>query len=117
MDFMIKQIPVSNQQGEDKDGNPIYIDRIYGDLYKHSTLVQKDGSDYTGKLYHKRRLIQGHDGNNYYSQCTVTADDRWFDNAGMPMEKPKQVETDPDKADREPEKPTINEFDMLKKLK
>ena len=117
MDFMLKQIPISNQYGEDKDGNPIYIDRIYGDLHKHSTLVQKDGSDYTGKLYHRRRLIQGVDGNNYYSQCTVTDDGRWFDNCGMPMEKPKQVEKDPDRVDREPEKPTVNEFDMLKKLK
>lgn len=28
----------------------------------------------------------------FYSKCTVTADDRWFDNCGMPIEKPTKLE-------------------------
>ena len=31
-------IPVSNQYGEDEKGKPIYIDRIYGDIYGKITL-------------------------------------------------------------------------------
>ena len=50
----------------------------------------------TGKLYNKRRLItrtnaQG-EKSNFYSACTTTADGRWFDNCGMPIEAPIKLE-------------------------
>ena len=72
------------------------IDRVYGSLYE-SSLHQKDGTVYTGKLYSKRRLITRKDPitgekSNFYSSCTSTADGRWFDNCGMPIEAPTKLE-------------------------
>ena len=29
---------------------------------------------------------------SFYSRCTVTADGRWFDNCGMPIETPSKLE-------------------------
>jgi len=81
---------------KDEDGDEyIMIDRVYGSLYE-SSLHQKDGTIYTGKLYSKRRLItrkntQG-EKSNFYSPCTSTADGRWFDNCGMPIEAPDKLE-------------------------
>ena len=81
---------------KDEDGDEyIMIDRVYGSLYETS-LHQKDGTVYTGKLYNKRRLItrtnaQG-EKSNFYSACTTTADGRWFDNCGMPIEAPDKLE-------------------------
>ena len=74
----------------------IMIDRVYGSLYD-SSLHQKDGTIYTGKLYSKRRLITRKDPmssekNNFYSACVSTADGRWFDNTGFPIEAPTKLE-------------------------
>ena len=81
---------------KDEDGDEyIMIDRVYGSLYD-SSLHQKDGSLYTGKLYSKRRLITGKNAQgekvNFYSACTSTADGRWFDNCGFPIEAPAKLE-------------------------
>jgi len=82
---------------KDEDGDEfIMIDRVYGSLYDDH-LLQKDGSMYTGKLYKKRRLIVSKDTitgekKNFYSPCTSTADGRWFDNTGMPIEAPDKLE-------------------------
>ena len=81
---------------KDEDGDEyIMIDRVYGSLYD-SSLHQKDGSLYTGKLYSKRRLITGKNAQgekvNFYSACTSTADGRWFDNCGFPIEAPTKLE-------------------------
>ena len=109
------------------DGEYIIIDRVYGGIYGQS-LTQKDGTEYKGKLYHKRRLMQGADGKNFYSSCTATVDGRWFDNVGMPIEQPKQVEIEKEE-DKKEETPTVEmwssepkekedkELGMLKKLK
>ena len=83
---------VSNQYGEDAKGNPIYIDRLYGGLTGTTTLVQKDFSEYKGKIHKKRRLVKTKSGNSFYSVCYHTADGRWFNNSGMPMEAPNNVE-------------------------
>ena len=84
---------------EDKDwldGEYILIDRVYGGLYEQQ-LIQKDFTTYKGKLYHKKRLVKSKlDGKNFYSKCTVTADGRWFDNGGFPIEPPKQVDIEPE---------------------
>ena len=70
-----------------------WIDRMYGGVHKSDQkLVQKDGSTYTGKIHKKRRLIKGMNGDNFYSECRITADGRWFDNCGMPIEAPTKVE-------------------------
>ena len=80
---------VSNEFGEDAKGKTLYIDRMYSDLFGGHTLIQKNHKEYTGKIHKKRRLVKGTDGNSFYSTCYVTADARWFDNCGMPIEAPK----------------------------
>jgi len=71
-------------------------DRVYGGL-TGQRLIQKDGTEYLGKLYKKRRLVTSNDSStgekkNFYSPCMVTADGRWFDNSGMPIEQPSKLE-------------------------
>ena len=81
---------------KDEDGEEyIMIDRVYCSLYGQS-LRQKDGTEYKGKLHDKRRLV-AHKNNmgekvSFYSRCTVTADGRWFDNCGMPINTPSKLE-------------------------
>ena len=87
---------------KDEDGDEyIMIDRVYGSLYDDH-LLQKDGSTYAGKVYKKRRLIVRKDTitsekSNFYSHCTSTADGRWFDNCGMPIEAPAKLEPEKQK--------------------
>ena len=86
---------------KDKDGEEyIMIDRVYGSLYE-SILRQKDGTEYKGKLYNKRRLIASKNTTgekvSFYSSCTVTADNRWFDNGGLPIEAPAKLEPEKQK--------------------
>ena len=78
---------------KDEDGDEyVMIDRVYGSIFKNGqTLHQADGTQYQGKLYTKRRLIKRNN-ESFYSKCTVTADDRWFDNGGLPIEKPAKLE-------------------------
>ena len=77
------------------------IDRIYGSMYE-DRLMQKDGTEYKGKLYQKRRLItaknEAGEKSNFYSHCTMTADGRWFDNGGLPIEAPVRLEPDKQKS-------------------
>ena len=84
---------VSNEFGEDAKGKTVYIDRIYSDLFGDIKLIQKNHREYPGKIHKKRRLISrksiNGDNVSFYSVCYVTADNRWFDNAGLPIEAPK----------------------------
>ncbi len=121
------------QDPTDEDGDVYkWFDRLYGGIYESSTrLIQKDGTTYQGKLYKKRRLMKGMNGNNFYQQIRVTADGRWFDNSGFPIEAPTKVEEEEEKgeigfAKREWTKEekaeqakwkTRAESDMLRKLK
>jgi len=88
---------------KDQDGDEyIMIDRVYGSLYEDH-LLQKDGSTYTDKLYKKRRLIIRKDTitgekKNFFSTCTTTADGRWFDNTGLPIEAPEKLEPEKQKS-------------------
>ena len=100
---------------KDADGEEyIMIDRVYGTLWNEGHLVQKDCTTYTGKLYKKRRLLTRKDPitgdkSNFYSACTSTADGRWFDNCGFPIEAPTQLE---------PEKqPDPEELELTEKRK
>jgi len=99
---------------KDEEGDEyIMIDRVYGSLYDDH-LLQKDGSIYAGKLYKKRRLMtrkdpMTNDKTNFYSACVSTADGRWFDNCGFPIEAPTKLE---------PEKqPDPEELELEKKRK
>ena len=91
--FEQKFTVVSNQYGEDAKGKPIYIDRLYSDLFGGIKLIQKNHKEYPGKIHKKRRLISkksiNGDNISFYSVCYVTADNRWFDNVGLPIEAPK----------------------------
>jgi len=88
-----KHTVVSNEFGEDAKGKTVYIDRIYSDLFGGIKLIQKNHKEYPNKIHKKRRLISrksiNGDNISFYSVCYVTADNRWFDNAGLPIEAPK----------------------------
>lgn len=88
-----KHTVVSNEFGEDARGKTVYIDRLYSDLFGGIKLIQKNHREYPGKVHRKRRLISrksiNGDNISFYSVCYVTADNRWFDNVGMPIEAPK----------------------------
>jgi len=97
----LHQLPKSYEKArrkKDEDGEEyIMIDRVYGDLWNTGRLQQKDGTTYSGKLYKKRRLLIRKDPitgekSNFYSACTSTADGRWFDNQGLPIEAPDKLE-------------------------
>jgi hypothetical protein len=97
---------------KDEDGDEyIMIDRVYGSLYDDH-LLQKDGSIYAGKLYKKRRLMTRKDPmtnekTNFYSACVSTADGRWFDNTGMPIDAPTKLEPEKQKSHEEMEQEKI----------
>lgn len=91
------------------------FDRVYGGLYGQN-LIQKDGTDYKGKLYHKFRLIKGSDGKNFRSRCTVTADGRWFDNGGFPIDPPNDIEPEPQKTKEELEEENQQKIEQEKKM-
>jgi len=114
----LHQLPKSYdkaKRNKDEDGEEyIMIDRVYGDLWNTGRLQQKDGTVYNGKLYRKRRLLIRKDPitgekSNFYSACTSTADGRWFDNQGLPIEAPTQLEPEKQK--------TEEEIEIEKKLK
>ena len=93
---------------KDEDGDEYFmIDRVYGSIFKGGErLLQADGTYYQGKLYSKRRLITSKDAitkekKNFYSPCKVTADGRWFDNCGMPIETPTHLEPEKKKTAEE----------------
>ena len=104
---------------KDEDGDEyIMIDRVYGSLYE-SSLHQKDGTVYTGKLYSKRRLITCKDPmsgekNNFYSPCVSTADGRWFDNTGLPIAVPDKLEPEKVKTAEEIEEENRTKFEKAK---
>lgn len=83
-------VVVSNQYGEDAKGKPIYIDRLYGGIYGSVTLVNKNHTEYKGKIQKRSILVKGRDGGNFRSHAYETKDGRWFDRCGMPIEQPKQ---------------------------
>ena len=93
--------PASNERGEDEDGNTIFIDRIYGNLNGDTRRVQKDGSEYKGKIHKRRKSIRGRDGENFYSTVYETSDGRWFDSGGLPTEAPSKVIKETDQTDQE----------------
>jgi hypothetical protein len=107
----IHQLPKRYEKAKkikDEEGDEyIMIDRVYGSIFAGgSRLIQADGTTYNGKLHSKRRLLTSTDAitkekKNFYSPCTVTADGRWFDNCGFPIEVPTQIEPEKKKTAEE----------------
>jgi hypothetical protein len=107
----------AKKQKDEEGEEYIYIDRVYGGMYGQ-TLHQANGTQYKGKLYNKRRLVT-HKGfnseqNNFYSKCTVTADGRWFDNCGMPIETPTKLEPEKVKTEEEIEEEKQQKAEIAK---
>ena len=65
----------------------VAYDRIYGNIYKQLRLIQKNGIEYKGKIEKKSIKLE----NGTLSFVHVTADNRWFDKAGMPIDKPTNL--------------------------
>ena len=62
----------------------VSYDRIYGNIYKQLKLIQKNGTEYIGKI--EKKSIKLEDGT--LSFVHKTADNRWFNRTGMPIGKP-----------------------------
>ena len=67
----------------------------------------------------KRRLITNKDNtveqDNFYSRCIVTADGRWFDNGGMPIEAPTKLEPEKVKTPEEIEEEQQQKLEIAKR--
>ena len=82
---MSNTIPESNRIYKDNSETKfIAFDRIYGNIYKQLILIQKNGSEYKGRI--DKKSIKLSDGT--LGHVHVTADNRWFNNCGMPIDKP-----------------------------
>ena len=82
-------IPETNKEYTNDGSKFIAYDRIYSNLHKSLTLIQKNGSVYQGKIDKKSiKLLNGTLGHVH-----VTADNRWFDSCGMPISKPANLIT------------------------
>ena len=80
---------VSNMVGD----NDQPIDRIYGEPASGGSmkLINKDFTEYKGKIHKRATSVKDLDGSRFRSYCYVTDDDRWFDRAGMPIQKPNNL--------------------------
>ncbi len=80
-------IPESNRHYKgDSETKFVAYDRIYQNLHKTLELVNKDGTIYLGKITKRAIKCEG-----FMSHTYVTADNRWFDRAGMPIKKPNNL--------------------------
>ena len=82
-------IPETNKEYIGEGSKFIAYDRMYSNLHKSLTLVQKNGSVYQGKIDKKSIKLS----NGTLSHVNVTADNRWFDKCGMPIDKPTNLVT------------------------
>jgi len=81
---------VSNHVGPNGES----VDRIYGSPASggHMRLMQADYTEYKGGITKKSITKKDTHGNNFRSFVYVTDDGRWFDRAGMPIQKPNEVD-------------------------
>ena len=88
---LIKEKPIIPETNRHYTSETEFVayDRIYGNIYKQLKLIQKDGTIYTGKI--EKKSIKLKDGT--LSFVRVTADNRWFDRCGMPIDKPTNLIT------------------------
>lgn len=66
-------------------------DRIYSNLNNNLHLINQDGSKYKGKIFKRRTVVKGLDGNNFFSYVYETDDNRWFNRVGLPIPKPNNI--------------------------
>ena len=64
-----------------------WIDTLYCTFSGRVYLIQADGSEYDGAI--KQISILGKYGR---TRVSFTEDGRWFDNAGMPIDKPESID-------------------------
>ena len=87
---MSNTIPETNKIYKDgSDTKFVAFDRIYQNLHKSLTLIQKNGTTYIGRI--EKKSIKLEDGT--LSFVHKTADNRWFDSCGMPISKPTNLIT------------------------
>ena len=91
-DVKFAAVPYSNFVGGQ------YIDRMYG-THTGVRLVQKDGTEYAGAIHNKKRKCYRQDGTLFWQTLHVTKDGRWFDNSGMPMDKPGAIDEEDQNAE------------------
>ena len=92
-----------------RNGEP--IDRIYGGAAgsPKMRLVQKDGTEYQGKITKKTILVESPlDGTKFKSYIYVTEDKRTFDRMGLPVYNVDVTET----LDEENEDATQDQSDV-----
>jgi len=67
-----------------------WIDRVYqiGNT-QQVELINKDSTLYTGRVHRRRITLQNAEGENFFATAYESADGRWFDNCGLPIQKPK----------------------------
>ena len=77
---MINKV-VSNMVGDEGQA----IDRIYGAPASggDDKLINKDFTEYKGKIHKRATSVKDLDGSRFRSHCFVTDDNRWFDRCGM----------------------------------
>ena len=80
---------VSNMVGDNEQS----IDRIYGEPASggEMKLINKDFTEYKGKIHKRATSVKDLDGSRFRSYCYVTDDNRWFDRSGMPIQKPTNL--------------------------
>ena len=80
-------VPETNKIQQD-DGTFKYIDRIYSRIFGNVYMIQKDGSQYKGKI--EKRSIKLNDGTLGF---VYHADNKWFERGGLPIDKPENLVT------------------------
>ena len=87
---MSNTIPETNKIYKDgSDTKFVAFDRIYQNLHKSLTLIQKNGTTYIGRI--EKKSIKLEDGT--LSFVHKTTDNRWFNRSGMPISKPTNLIT------------------------
>ena len=82
--------------GSNEDINGVKVSRLYEAFEKDKLyIVEPDGSHYSGKISIKKVYRKKYDEvkrhiGGYWVTYYNTANDRWFDNAGMICQEPKQ---------------------------
>jgi hypothetical protein len=67
-----------------------WIDRLYKlGVTDAVELINKDSTLYRGKIYCRRITLQNNQDENFFAVAYESADGRWFDNCGLPMQEPK----------------------------
>jgi hypothetical protein len=70
-----------------------WIDRVYQmGVTEQLELINKDSTLYKGRVNCRRITMQNSQGENFFAVAYESADGRWFDNCGMPINKPVHVE-------------------------